>query len=47
MSRLALVAGSGRLPALIAGALGGDDFVLAEMDGFPSGLDRAAERFRY
>ena len=46
MSRLALVAGSGRLPALIAGALGDDDFVLAEMEGFPSGLDRPAERFR-
>ena len=47
MSRVALIAGKGRLPLLLAAQLG-DDAVLAELEGFSSlGHERAGvERFR-
>ena len=46
---LALIAGTGALPGLLAGALAaqGEDFVLAEMEGFPASvLGREPLRFR-
>lgn len=40
MTALALIAGTGALPGLLAGALDaqGEDFVLAEMEGFPASV---------
>ncbi len=47
-ARLAIIAGTGRLPMLLVAALekAGRPYLLAEIDGFPVTADRPKERFR-
>ncbi len=47
MSRIALISGRGRLPALLAEALEGDAPILAEMEGFESAARTGGEVVRF